>query len=107
MANVTKISVALTPEMNALVQQAVASGEYATSSEVIREALRAWHQQRSLSRDDRVELRKLWSDGVDSGPATLDSMAATKIEARRRRADGSVSPGPWPHAPARNAPRTI
>ncbi len=40
MSNVSKISIALTAEMNTLVQAAVASGEYATSSEVIREALR-------------------------------------------------------------------
>ena len=40
MPNVEKISIALTPEMVALVRDAVESGEYATCSEVIREALR-------------------------------------------------------------------
>ncbi|MBD2488416.1 type II toxin-antitoxin system ParD family antitoxin [Aulosira sp. FACHB-615] len=46
MPNVEKISVALTPEMAALVRNAVESGEYASSSEVIREALREWKQKR-------------------------------------------------------------
>ncbi|MFO5475003.1 MAG: type II toxin-antitoxin system ParD family antitoxin, partial [Dolichospermum sp.] len=40
MPNVEKISIALTPEMAALVRDAVKSGEYASSSEIIREALR-------------------------------------------------------------------
>ncbi len=39
MLNVEKISVALTPEMAAFVRDVVESGEYASSSEVIREAL--------------------------------------------------------------------
>ena len=40
MANVEKLSIALTPEMAAIVRQRVESGEYASSSEIIREALR-------------------------------------------------------------------
>jgi len=40
MANVEKLSIALTPEMAATVRQCVERGEYASSSEVIREALR-------------------------------------------------------------------
>jgi len=39
-SKVSKVSVALTPELAQLVQQAVAGGEYASGSEVIREALR-------------------------------------------------------------------
>ena len=42
MANVEKLSIALTPEMVVLVRDAVESGEYATTSEVVREALREW-----------------------------------------------------------------
>lgn len=40
MPNVEKMSIALTPEMAALVREAVETGEYATSSEMVREALR-------------------------------------------------------------------
>jgi len=39
--------------MAALVTQAVESGEYASNSEVIREALREWKQRRSLAQHDR------------------------------------------------------
>ena len=41
MANVEKISVALTADMGAIVRQAVASGDHASASEVVRDTLRA------------------------------------------------------------------
>lgn len=84
MAHVSKISVALTPEMAAMVESAVASGEYATGSEVIREALREWKQRRDLPRSERDHLRALWAEGVASGPGRLGDIAAIKAEARRR-----------------------
>ncbi|MFI3197560.1 MAG: type II toxin-antitoxin system ParD family antitoxin [Methylococcaceae bacterium] len=40
MASVEKISIALTKDMASVVRQAVDSGEYASNSEVIRDALR-------------------------------------------------------------------
>ena len=84
MSSVAKISVALTPELNEPVQQAVASGEYATGSEVIREALREWKLRRTLRQHDRAELQQLWAEGLDSGPGRHGDMAALKREARRR-----------------------
>jgi antitoxin ParD1/3/4 len=67
MPNVEKISVALTSEMAAFVRDAVESGEYASSSEVIREALRDWKQKRLLQLHKIDELRRLWQEGIDSG----------------------------------------
>ncbi len=84
MSQVSKISIALTSEMAALVSQAVESGEYATGSEVIREALREWKQRRSLLQHEREMLRQLWADGIASGPGRFQDMAAIKAEARRR-----------------------
>lgn len=43
MATAEKISIALPPEMDALIRSAMASGKCATSSEVIRDALRDWN----------------------------------------------------------------
>ena len=86
MSNVTKISVALTSEMNDLVQQAVAGGEYATTSEVIREALREWKLRRTLRQHEAAELRQLWDEGLHSGPGQFADMQAIKQEARRRLA---------------------
>lgn len=80
MANVSKISIALTSEMADLVDRAVDSGEYASGSEVIREALREW----KMRRETRDELRRLWDAGLESGPGGFRDVAAIKREARRR-----------------------
>ena len=84
MAHVEKLSIALTTEMAAVVRQCVESGEYASSSEVIREALRDWKLKRSLQQNELAELRGLWQAGLASGPGRLADMNAIKAEARQR-----------------------
>jgi len=84
MANVEKVSIALTPEMLAVVREAVESGEYASSSEVVREALRDWKRRRALEMKEVEDLRRLWEEGMASGPGRFADMAAIKAEARRR-----------------------
>ena len=86
MANVAKISVALTPKMARWVRDAVSSGDYASGSEVIREALREWRMRRSLSPQDRNDLARLWREGIASGPGRPANMATIKREARSRLA---------------------
>jgi antitoxin ParD1/3/4 len=83
MSNVQKVSIALTPEFMTLVKEAVDSGEYTSTSEVIRDALRHWKQRRAvqLSTD---ELREVWQEGIASGPGRFKSIDAIKKEARRR-----------------------
>jgi antitoxin ParD1/3/4 len=83
-ANVSKLSIALTAEMADEVRAAVASGDYASASEVIREALREWRLRRSLPPQARDELRRLWQEGIASGPARLRDLKSIKREARRR-----------------------
>jgi antitoxin ParD1/3/4 len=84
MAGVSKVSVALTPELHELVQEAVATGDYASTSEVIREALRDWKERRERKREAIRELRRLWDEGIASGPAELLDIEAVKREGRRR-----------------------
>jgi len=60
MPSVEKISIALPHEMVAQLRQAVETGEYATSSEVVRDALRDWTHKRNLQQSGISELRKLW-----------------------------------------------
>ena len=56
-----KISITLTPEMNRIIKQRVEAGDFASSSELIREALRVWqkreeeHQERLASIRARVQ----------------------------------------------------
>ncbi len=60
MPSVEKISIALPPEMVAQVRLAVDTGEYASSSEVVRDALRDWTHKRQLQQSGVAELRSLW-----------------------------------------------
>ena len=71
MPSVEKISIALPPEMVSLVRQAVDAGEYASSSEVIRDALRDWTQRRNLRQQGIQELRKDWQQAMDDNSPGL------------------------------------
>jgi antitoxin ParD1/3/4 len=86
MPQVEKMSIALTPELAAAVRAAVANGEYVSSSEVVREALRDWQLRRALHQKELEALRRLWQEGIESGSGTLADMQAIKTEARRRLA---------------------
>lgn len=84
MSNVEKMSIALTPEMAAAIREAVARGEYVSSSEVVREALRDWQLRRAMNEAALEELRAKWQEGIDSGPGRFETMQDLRAEARRR-----------------------
>lgn len=67
MGVVRKISIALTEELAADVERAVESGDYASNSEVIRDALRHWKDLRDAREAKLSELRRLIQEGLDSG----------------------------------------
>jgi antitoxin ParD1/3/4 len=88
MANVEKISVALTPEMAATMREVVSAGEYASASEVMREALREWKQRR-LERGQAIEaMGRQWDEGIASGAAADGEQAFARL---RARLDGRLS----------------
>ncbi len=89
MANVEKLSVALTPDMVAEVRAAVEAGDYGSVSEVIRDALRDWRLRRRIESLETEELRRLVQQGIDSGPG-LD---ADDVFDRLRARFGSPSAG--------------
>ncbi len=84
MATVEKLTIALTPEMAGFVRRAVDSGEYASTSEAIRDAVREWQERRDLLGFTVAELRSSVREGLDSGPSRHATMAEVKAEARRR-----------------------
>jgi antitoxin ParD1/3/4 len=65
MPAVEKISIALPPEMVTSIRKAVETGEYASSSEVVRDALHEWTRMRDLRQQSLVELRTLWRQAVE------------------------------------------
>ena len=86
MSEVQKVSVALTTEQLAAVKAAVGSGDYATTSEVVREALRDWQHKRELRQEDILRLRQLWDEGKASGQGAPLDIEALKREAGLRLA---------------------
>lgn len=84
MATVEKITIALTPEMAGFVRRAVDAGEYASTSEAIRDAVREWQERRDLLGYTVEQLRDLVQEGLESGPSHHATMADVKAEARRR-----------------------
>ena len=79
MANVEKITIALTAEQAAFVRSMVATGRFASTSEAIRDAVREWQDRRDLPGYTVRELRGLVDEGLASGPsqhATFDDLKA-------------------------------
>jgi antitoxin ParD1/3/4 len=90
-SNVEKISVALTSQQVALLREAVDAGEYATTSEIVREAVRGWQEKRELRRSDVIRLRELWDEGKASGQATELNFEELRREARQRLTEAKVN----------------
>ena len=65
MPAVERISIALPPEMAAKVRKAVETGEYASNSEVVRDALHEWTLMRDLRQQSLGELRTLWRQALE------------------------------------------
>jgi antitoxin ParD1/3/4 len=79
-----KVSVALTGEQVSALKAAVEAGEYATTSEIVREAVRDWQLKRELHQEDIKRLRQIWDAGIASGSAGELDMKKLRQEARER-----------------------
>ena len=85
MTSVEKISIALPAEMVAQLREAVESGEYASSSEVVRDALREWTQKRNLHRQGLKELRRVWKQAIkDETPGVAPKEVLSRLEKKYR-----------------------
>ncbi|MGN6122279.1 MAG: type II toxin-antitoxin system ParD family antitoxin [Sphingomonas oligoaromativorans] len=69
MSAIERMTITVPASMAASVREAVAGGEYASTSEVIREALRDWMRHHDAERRELEELRSAIRAGLDSGPA--------------------------------------
>ena len=87
MPDIQKISVAVTGEQLAVLKAAVEAGEYATTSEIIREAIRDWQFKRKLRQEDIKRLRHLWDEGKASGAAKPLDFEGLRQEAQKRLAE--------------------
>lgn len=65
MSTVERITITLTAEMAQAVRGAVQAGEYASSSEIVREALRDWRHKRALQAQELSDFRAKIQEGLD------------------------------------------
>jgi antitoxin ParD1/3/4 len=80
-STVEKISIALPSEMVASLRQAVEVGEYSSSSEVVREALRDWSHKRQLQQNGLEELRRVWKAARETnGPYVAADEVMDRLE---------------------------
>lgn len=79
------MNVNLTPQLEALVRQKVASGLYSSASEVVREALRLMEEQDRMRAIKLDQLRQEIRDGLNSGDPELLNIEEIKREGRARR----------------------
>ncbi|NDY57081.1 type II toxin-antitoxin system ParD family antitoxin [Desulfovibrio sulfodismutans] len=79
------MNVNLTPRLESLVKQKVASGLYNSASEVVREALRLMEAQDRLRTVALEQLRQDIREGLASGTSTPWDPEEIKKEGRMRR----------------------
>ena len=78
------MNVSLTPHLEELIQEKVASGRYGNASEVVREALRLL-EERDEERETKLQaLRQAILEGEHSGPSEPWDLAETRRKAREQ-----------------------
>lgn len=82
MSDIERMTIAVPAPMASKIKAAVASGDYASTSEVVRDAMRLWSERRELRREEREVLRSAWDAGKASGIAGTLDMRALIAEAR-------------------------
>ena len=82
MTQVKKVSIALTDELAEMIKAAVDAGEYGSSSEVVRDALRHWQSERARRQAELKMLRREWRKGIRSGASEVADIDAIKRAAR-------------------------
>ena len=73
MSEIERLTITLSAEMAAAVREAVDEGNYASASEVIREALRDWKMKRAVQMQELAALRA----DIDKG---LKDLAEGRVE---------------------------
>lgn len=79
MAELERLTITMPGEMVAVVKAAVAEGDYASTSEVVREALRDWKIKRVIQHEEIAALKA----DIDKGLADVAAGRLTEFNADR------------------------
>jgi len=92
MAEIERMTITLPAEMAAAVRDAVEHGEYASGSEVVREALRDWKVRRALHLQELAALKADIDQGLaDLAAGRVKDFDADRIIQRGRKLSASRS----------------
>jgi antitoxin ParD1/3/4 len=84
MGAVQKLSIAVTEQQAREIEAAIESGDYSTTSEVVRDALRAWKRERTKREAAIERLRQLYEEGLASGEPVEGGFDAADMMQRWR-----------------------
>ena len=82
MGAIERLTITVPSEMAATVKAAVEGGEYASTSEVIRDALRGWMREQDAGRRELEALRAAIRVGLESGPGISAEAVFAELRAR-------------------------
>jgi antitoxin ParD1/3/4 len=93
MAAIERLTITLPSDMAAVVKGAVEGGDYASSSEVVREALRDWKLKRSLQLQELAALKTDIDKGLtDLAEGRVQDFDAARIIERGKKLLAARSP---------------
>lgn len=79
MGEIRKLDVALSEEMAVAFDSAIATGEYADDADIVGEALALWKRRQA---DHVAYLKRMWEEGIASGPAIDGNFDLADIKRR-------------------------
>lgn len=93
MAGIERLTITLPSDMAAIVKGAVEGGDYASNSEVVREALRDWKLKRALQLQELASLKADIDRGLtDLAEGRVRDFDAARIIERGRKLLAGRSP---------------
>ena len=93
MAEIERLTITLPSDMAAVVKGAVERGDYASNSEVVREALRDWKMKRALQLQELASLKADIDRGlIDLAEGRVQDFDAGRIIERGRKLLAGRSP---------------
>jgi putative addiction module CopG family antidote len=103
MANIERLTITLPADMAALVKGAVAGGDYASTSEVVREALRDREIKAEIHRRKLESLRREVGEGLKAWRKAA-SLIPTSTASWRREGGYRAKANPPPDGPRQGRP---
>lgn len=83
------LTISLSPKQLECIEKAVESGDYASNSEVLREALRLWERREQLRALETARLKRLYEEGLASGePVKVDMKELLKSWQKKQLSRG-------------------